>query len=82
MQMKNHAILMVLTNLAFFVIMIVLFFIGRRNLYVDNYEEEILFLFLKEGLVLIIQASWNLLLRSIPIMLPMPPRGNNNGHNQ
>lgn len=73
---------MLLSNLMFFVIMVVLFFIGRRNLYVDNYEEEILFLFLKEGLVLIIQASWNLLLRSIPVMVQIPPRGNNNGHNQ
>jgi len=71
MRIDNWHRLAILSNFAFFVMMVVFCFVTRFEADYDL-EDQILLLLFREGIILIVQIGWNLLLYSIPKFFPRP----------
>lgn len=74
MKIHNWHILAVLSNLAFMVMMVVFLFITQKEFAELEYGDYLLVLLIREGIILIVQISFNLLLHVIPKLYPIVPK--------
>lgn len=73
MMIQKWHTLAVLSNFAFFCMMVVFCFVTRFEADYDL-EDQILLLLFREGIILIVQIGWNLLLYAIPRFFPTPEK--------
>ena len=66
MMIQKWHTLAVLSNLAFFVMMVVFLFVTQRDFAGYDYSDYLLVLLIREGIILLVQIGWNLLLYAIP----------------
>ena len=74
MKINNWHVLAVLSNLAFFVMMVVFLFITQKEFAEYDYSDYLLVLLIREGIILLIQVGWNLLLYAIPRFFLKEPK--------
>ena len=71
MKIHNWHTLAVLSNFAFFSLMIAFIYISKFDNSFD-FEDQILLIWYRVGAILAVQIGWNLLLHSIPKLFPIP----------
>ena len=74
MKINNWHTLAVLSNLAFFVMMVVFLFVTQRDFAGYDYSDYLLVLLIREGIILLVQVGWNLLLYAIPRFFLKEPK--------
>lgn len=73
MMIQKWHRLAVISNLAFLCLMIIFIYMTALDKEFD-WEDKILLMWYRLGTILIVQIGWNLLLHSIPKLIPIPKK--------